>query len=613
LKKRWGLALLLVLFPVLREYAQENADKTIKIYQELAGEYEFYVPKAYILTRVFVDKGILWTQDENAPAVEKIVPIDLAALLFKIDNPKKEQYVRFLRDPNGHISACLLRIKDGEASPEISGRKISRKEKPINGRCSVPELKEDLQKAREAMERLHPALYEFTDKETFERLYERQLGLIDKPLTVHEFYAVLSPLVAAIGCGHSRLLPPDRFWEEEPASCFPLGLTFLGTKACVTRLFEPHLSVPLGSEILSINDQAMPDFLRWVMPAISSDGRRDPWKWAMLGKWFHIYAALRFGFPETYVVTYLAPGKAEPLQAELKSVGRKVILDIYNRAPFSVSAADSNLSFEIVKDRGTAVLTIGHFNYYQEEDLKRYKAFIDGAFAQIREGSVSSLILDLRGNNGGSPFAAVHLLSYLEAKPVPYFAKEYGGGYEVLAKPVPRADLDFDGRLATLIDGGCFSSTGHFCGLLKHHKIGVLVGTETGGTFECNDASHLVNLWNTGLKLYVARMTFTAAVQGLSKATGVEPDYPVEPRVEDVINGRDTIKECALALFDKAKGGSKTQARTEMEESPRRVEIRDTEMRFLTSKNIDQTYEIDISLSWTPNTISAASPISSGV
>jgi len=596
MKKTGALALLLVLLPVAREYAQENAGEAINIYQELTGEYEFYVPKAYVLARVFVDKGMLWTQDEDTPAAEKAIPVDLASLPFKIDDPKKEQYIRFLRDPNGRVSECLLTIKGGETKQEISGRKITRNERPIDARCSVQELREDFLKAREAMERLHPALYEFTDKETFERLYERQLGLIDKPLTVQEFYSVLAPVVAAIGCGHSRLLPPDRFWEEAPDSSFPLGLAFFEKKGYVTRLFEPSLPIPLGSEILTINGQSLSDFLRWVWPAISSDGLREPWKWEMLGKWFHIYAALRFRFPKSYVVTYLAPGKSEPLLAELKSIERKVILDIYSQAPLPAASADSNLSFEILKDKSTAVLTIGHFNYYQEEDLKRFKSFIDGAFVQIRSADVKHLILDLRGNNGGSPLAAAHLLSYLETKPVPYFTKEYGGGYEVLAKPVPRADLAFDGRLFTLIDGGCFSSTGHFCGLLKYHKTGVLAGTETGGTFECNDASHLVNLWNTRLKLYVARMTFSAAVQGMSKTTGVEPDYPVQPRIEDVINGRDAIKEYAFALIGKAEGEVETQTKTEMEESPRRVEIRDTEMRFLKSKHVDQTYEIDISL-----------------
>jgi hypothetical protein len=283
MKKIWAPALLLVLFPVVHQHVQDNSREATQVYREVAGEYEFYFPKAYILVRLFVDKGVLWTQAEGEPSPERAIPVDHGSLLFKIDDPKKEQYLRFLRDPNDHISACLLTIKGGETSQEINGRKITRKERPIDARCSVQELEEDFQKAREAMERLHPALPEFTGKEKFEKLGARQLGLLDKPMTVPEFYSVLAPFVAAIGCGHSRLMPPDRFWEEKPA-CFPLGLTFLGTTACVTRLFDPDLPIPLGSQILSINDQAMPDFLKWVMPAISADGLRETGKWAMLNK-----------------------------------------------------------------------------------------------------------------------------------------------------------------------------------------------------------------------------------------------------------------------------------------------------------------------------------------
>ncbi|MDH4272858.1 MAG: hypothetical protein OEW18_12880, partial [Candidatus Aminicenantes bacterium] len=207
MKKSAILVLLLILIPAIRGYCQESPDSALNIYRELVGEYEFYIPKSYVPVRVFVDKGMLWTKNEGASVAERIIPVDLDALLFKIDDPKKEQHLRFLRDSNGHISECLLMTKGGETDQEISGKRITRKERPIDALCSVQELKEDLRKAREAMGRLHPSLYEFTAKETFERLYEQQLGLIDKPMTVQEFYAVLAPFVAAIGCGHSRLLP----------------------------------------------------------------------------------------------------------------------------------------------------------------------------------------------------------------------------------------------------------------------------------------------------------------------------------------------------------------------------------------------------------------------
>jgi predicted alpha/beta superfamily hydrolase len=52
---------------------------------------------------------------------------------------------------------------------------------------------------------------------------------------------------------------------------------------------------------------------------------------------------------------------------------------------------------------------------------------------------------------------------------------------------------------------------------------------------------------------------------------------------------------CFLRLEGRAFSGE-GRSGTVKEEPPRRVEIRNTEMRFLTSKHVDQTYEIDISL-----------------
>jgi len=52
----------------------------------------------------------------------------------------------------------------------------------------------------------------------------------------------------------------------------------------------------------------------------------------------------------------------------------------------------------------------------------------------------------------------------------------------------------------------------------------------------------------------------------------------------------------SLLCLDGHAFSARPQARTTKEDPPRRVEIRDTEMRFLTSKHVDQTYEIDISL-----------------
>jgi C-terminal processing protease CtpA/Prc len=103
--------------------------------------------------------------------------------------------------------------------------------------------------------------------------------------------------------------------------------------------------------------------------------------------------------------------------------------------------------------------------------------------------------------------------------------------------------------LFILIDAGCFSSTGHLCGLLKYHKIGTFIGTETGGTYECNDARREIHLEKTRLRLFVARMAFTAAAQGLPRYRGIVPDIAVEPSIADVLAGKDPVLERALAII----------------------------------------------------------------
>lgn len=48
----------------------------------------------------------------------------------------------------------------------------------------------------------------------------------------------------------------------------------------------------------------------------------------------------------------------------------------------------------------------------------------------------------------------------------------------------------------------------------------------------------------------VARQTFIAAVEGMDKTKGVEPDYFVEQTYADFLNGKDTMLEYTLKLIE---------------------------------------------------------------
>jgi C-terminal processing protease CtpA/Prc len=204
------------------------------------------------------------------------------------------------------------------------------------------------------------------------------------------------------------------------------------------------------------------------------------------------------------------------------------------------------LAFDIRENISTAIMTIPDFAYYDARE--KFYGFVDGSFAEIKNKGIRNLIIDLRRNNGGDPFCSVRLFAHIAHEPVPYFSKPYGR-YALLAKPVPLRENRFKGKLYVLIDGGGASTTGHLLGLLKYHKIGTLVGEETGATYVCHDAHNSFQLKNTRFQVSVATGTFASAVQNLPKDRGILPDIPVSSTPQDMAAGKDTILEYALSLI----------------------------------------------------------------
>jgi len=516
------------------------------VYAELSGDYEFYLNQQYLILSVFFDQGKLWERAAGESGALEMQPVDLAGLRFKIINPEKEQSAVFIRNQDGKITTFRMTINGAESI----GLRIpagGRPPRPFDLPFAVEDLRSDLLQIRRALEEMHPAVYGLTGKEAFERLYEQQLGRIDGPKKLGEFFQIAAPLVAAVGCGHTALAIPRGYLTAVPPCFFPLRARFVGGRAYVVRGADAAGILQPGSEILSINGRGFPDILKDLKALVSSDGSNDSYKAAYVEAAFPMLYAIQFGFPKEFVVEALPPGQKKAQEVRLQAIElSKVPTDPSSETP-PTSSGDPNLDLRIIPDAGSAaVLTIRDFSYYQETE--KFKGFIDESFARIRKAGVRHLILDLRGNGGGDPFCTTHLLSYLEPRPIPYFARAYPN-YERLAEPIPRAAGAFQGKLSVLIDVGCFSSTGHLCALLKYHKIGTFIGAETGGTYECNDARRQIHSRNTRLRLFVARMAFTAAVEGLPRYQGIVPDIVVEPGIADIVSGKDPVLERALSLI----------------------------------------------------------------
>lgn len=412
---------------------------------------------------------------------------------------------------------------------------------------TVEELREDFQQMQGLMEKGHSILYKFTDKPAFDRFVKDQFAKIARPMYLTEYFRILSPVLAKIGCGHSSLWLPKGYWKNASAKLLPLRLVFLEGKAYAWRFYREVKGISQGIEILSINDKPVPEILDALKANISADGHMDSRKLYKINQAPSFFYGLQFGYPDKFRFVYRLSDQSEPQSFVCDPVDLKTVEDAdaeINTTEFN--PLDFTLDLKILDQIDTAVLTIRSFVYY--DNPEKFNDFIDETFAQIKKLEIKNLLLDLRNNGGGNPFCTSHLFSYLLPEPFPYFAEEYGK-YARLASPIPPAEKAFHGRLIVLINGGCFSSTPHLCALLKYHKIGTFVGTEAGATYTCNGAAQEIKLNHTGFIAVVNRRSFAAAVDGFPDDRGILPDHFVLPQIDDLIQGRDAQKEYALQLI----------------------------------------------------------------
>ncbi|MCP4631559.1 MAG: hypothetical protein GY855_01440 [candidate division Zixibacteria bacterium] len=531
--------LIFILFSLSNLSAANESTKidTLKFYSELCGDYEFYFKEKYNPIKIYIEREILKGRQKGRDPIV-LSPVNLGGLTFTAFNGSEYFKITFTKNDEGKIIRFIL---SGEQGEDIAERVFAKSKVDQFG---IEVLQEDFKQFRRLLEENHCCLYEYTSKGAFDKLFERQYGLINRPMQWNEFYKILTPLIAKVGCGHTAVWMPDGYWDMGIDKMFPLRIRLIEDYVVVAGSYKDSVGIPVGSIILSINDRPIDDIIKEMKANYSADAFNQNFISSQIERRFSLIFARRFGFHDKYNIIYALPDRKTRETAELLPANIS-----YVRSAVFTNFSHPELTIELIEEKSTAIMTINTFIYYDRVDY--FKGYLDSCFNAIHEKKIKNLILDLRGNDGGDPFCAAPLFSYLFSKPVPYYAEPYGK-YSKLAEPIPLAEKHFTGNLYTLIDGRCFSTNGHFCSLLDYHNIGKFIGTESGATYKCNAGKDTeAHLKNTRIMLYFGRSTFAAAVKGMDKTKPIMPDYPVKVTYQDFLDGKDVFMETALKLIDK--------------------------------------------------------------
>lgn len=191
----------------------------------------------------------------------------------------------------------------------------------------------------------------------------------------------------------------------------------------------------------------------------------------------------------------------------------------------------------------------GNIGYMEVSGVpSRANSAVDAAFAFLR--NTDALIIDLRGNGGGSPDTVAYYMSYL-SEGAPYsVVRMYGRqGVTFESKTTDLGDKSYGAKkpLYVLTSRLTFSGGEEFAYDVQAFKRGVIVGETTGGGANPGGPQSLVH----GFTVFVPTAVVKHPATGASwEGVGVKPDVPVPPALALVEAHRLAAESLAAAVTD---------------------------------------------------------------
>lgn len=450
------------------------------------------------------------------------------------------------------------------------------------------DLQSDVAILRRACETLHPGLYRYNTPAQIDAAFRALEVKFQHDQTLAQTYLAFSVFAAKLKCGHTY---PNFFNQPKPiavalfqAPRLPFYFNWLEDRLIVTRSFAADKRIQPGTEILVINGVPVANILARLMTVARADGNNDAKRVAYLQvvgasrfEAFDIYWPLFFplsGREVSLVIRGTEDSETQTVRLPTVAYTDRISL-IEAEARADAGEADEIWEFRLL-DNQIGYLRMPSWVLYKTK--WKWRDFLGETFGSLVRSGATDLVIDLRGNEGGSNVGDA-IVSHLISAPVPRQAvtrlvryrkvpddllpyldtwdpsfKDWGsaaiestdrfyrlrrGRQDDNGSLIKPAKPRFAGRVWVLVDANNSSATFEFAQTVRQNKLGVLVGEPTGGNQRGinGGAFFFLRLPNSGIEFDTPLIGQFR--DGDLPDAGLLPDILVVPTVRDIALGRD--------------------------------------------------------------------------
>ena len=463
------------------------------------------------------------------------------------------------------------------------------------------DLAKDYEILKSAYMQLHPGLYRYNTPRQMEAQFQLLRERFARAKDLQEAYVDLSLFTASVRCGHTY---PNFYNQNKDVvqklftgqNRVPFHFRWLDGRIIVTQDLTPSQVLPAGTEISAIDGIPTVTLKSKLMNIARADGSNDAKRLSILGvdgkskyEAFDIYLPLMFPIPPRSFELSIRTVEGKQDKIHVPSLSMEDRIADCKAQEEAVSKDGGKWRFEF-KNPKVGLLTMPTFVMYGEK--WDWQSYLSNVFTKLSSAKASSLIIDLRGNEGGSAIGE-ELCAFLVDHPTRFDqyklftrytkvpldlrpnldtwdrsfddwsqwsepAKYVEIGKNTFHRMKRFDDVDrtviqpksphFGGKVFVLVDSSNSSATFEFDNMIQTHHLGTLVGEPTGGNNRGINGSAFYFLYLPNTKLEVDLPLVAQFPNTALPDEGLTPDFMVHPTPAAIAAGRDEVLERALQL-----------------------------------------------------------------